>query len=167
VYAENLAVLSALGIPNSETRDTILIDLGVGHIQECERRIASHLGVVAWRQSLEPGASSKVVLKSDIRWQVGAGVESARSLAIIPLLESVLEHPVGTGLGSLEAASCAVAGIVDAVAEEEIDFGDNTSDIDAREVTDTSTLVGRSLEVWELVLSDPPFADGVIVILVA
>jgi len=106
-------------------------------------------------------------LKSDIRGQVGAGVESAGSLAIIPLLESVLEYPVGAGLGSLEAASCAVAGIVDAVAEEEIDFGDNTSDIDAREVSDTSTLVGRSLEVWELVLGDLPFADGVVVILVS
>ena len=163
----DLTVLSALGIPNSETRNTILVDLGVGHIQECERRIASLLGVVAWRQSLEPGASSKVVLKSDIRWQVGAGVESTRSLAIIPLLKSVLKYPVGTGLGSLETAGCAVTGIVDAVAEEEIDFGDNTSDIDAREVTDTPTLVGRSLEVWELVLCDLPCTDGVIVILVA
>jgi len=167
VYAENLAVLSALGIPNSETRDTIFVNLGVGHIQECKRRIASLLGVVAWRESLEPGASSKVVLKSNIRWQVGAGVESARSLAIIPLLESVLEHPVSAGLGSLEAASCAVAGIVDAVAKEEVDFGDNTGDIDAREVSDTSTVVGRSLEVWELVLGDLPSADGVVVILVA
>lgn len=106
-------------------------------------------------------------MKSHIRWQVGARVQSARALAIIALLKSVLEHPISAGLGSLKAASCAVAGIVDAVAEEEIDFGDNTSDIDTREVSDTSTIVGRSLEVWELVLGDLPFADGVIVILVA
>jgi len=167
VYSLNLAVLPALGIPHSETRDTIFVDLCVGLIQESERRISTRLGVVAWRESLEAGASSKIVLKSDVQGQVGAGVQGARTLAIISCLEGVLEDPVGAGCRGLETALCAVAGIVDSVAEEEIDFGDNTSDIDAGEVSDASTIVGRCLEVGELVLGDLPLADGVIVVLVA
>lgn len=166
MYAANLAVLSTLGIPDSKPGNAILVHLGVRRIQECEWCITSLLGVVAWRQGLESGASSKIVLKSDIRWQIRAGIQGARSLSIISLLESVLEHPVGAALGSLEAACCAVARTVYSIAEEEIDFGDDTSDIDAGEVSDTATLVRGGLKVWELVLCDLPAADGVVIVFV-
>jgi len=163
----NLAVLSALGIPHSETRDTIFVDLCVGQIQESERRISTSLGVVAWRESLEASASSESVFKSDVQRQVGAGVQGARTLSIISLLECMLKNPVGAGCGSLEAASGAVAGTVYPIAEEEVDFSHNTSDVDTWEVTDAAALVGWCLKVWELVSGDLPFANGVIVVSVA
>jgi len=106
-------------------------------------------------------------LKSDVLRQVGTGVQGARALAIIACLEGVLEDPVRAARGSLEAASGAVAGIVYSVAEEEIDFSNDTSDINTLEVSNASAIVGRRLEVWELVLGDLPFADGVIVVCVA
>jgi hypothetical protein len=44
---------------------------------------------------------------------------------------------------------------------------DNTGDINAREVADTSTLVGRSLQSRELMLGNFASADGIVVVFVS
>jgi len=68
----NLSILSALSISDSEARDTVLINLGVGYVQERKRSVASLLGIVCRQELLEPCASSNIVLKGDVRGQVWA-----------------------------------------------------------------------------------------------
>ena len=138
----NLAVLSALSIPDSKARDAILINLGVGRIQERKRSVASILGVVCRQELLEPLASSKIVLKSDVRGQVRARVKGTGSLSVIQAgCECVLEHPVGAGFWSVEAASHAIAGAVNAVLEVQVYLSDDTSDVDAGEVAHTAAVI--------------------------
>jgi len=79
----------------------------------------------------------------------------------------VLEDPVGAAGGGFETAGCAVAGGVDAVFVEKVYHSDNTSDINAREVADTSALVGRSLQSRELMLGNFASADGIVVVFVS
>lgn len=160
-----LAVLVLIGISDSESRDTISVGHRVCGIQECKRSIASLLRVVGRQELLETGASSKIILKCDVRRQVRARVKGAGSLSIIEASgESVLEHPVGAGFWCIEALSCAIAGVVDAVLEEKIDLGHDAGDVDAAEVANASTVIGRCLETGELMLGDLSFADRVVVI---
>lgn len=76
----------------------------------------------------------------------------------------MLEYPVGAAFWGLEAAGCAVAGIVDTVPEEEIDLGHNAGDVDAGEVANTSAIIGGGLEARELMLGDLSSADGIVVV---
>jgi len=78
----------------------------------------------------------------------------------------VLEHPIRAAGGRFEAARCAVAGTMYAVAEKKIDLGDDARHVDTGEVADTSAVIG-GLEVREVVLGDLPFADGVVGVAVA
>jgi len=136
-----LAVLAALDIPHGESRNAILVDLSTGGIKEGERSIASLLWVISLPNGHLTTASSEVVLQSDVQGEVGRGVQSARALVIISSLECVLEHPVGAARRCLQATCGAVAGVVDPVAEEEVDFGHNTSDINAREVSNAAAVL--------------------------
>lgn len=79
----------------------------------------------------------------------------------------MLEDPVGAAGGGFETAGCAVAGGVDAVFVVEVYHGDNTSDINAREVADTSAIIGRGLQTRELMLGNFAFADGIVVVFVS
>lgn len=118
-----------VGISDNESRDTKLVGLCAGGIQESKRSIAPLLRVVGRQELLEAGASVKIILKRDVRRQVGAGVKSTRSLSIIETCgESMLEHPVGAGFWCIEALGCAVAGVVDAVLEEQVDLGYDARD---------------------------------------
>lgn len=156
-----------VGIPDDEPRDTILVWLSVFDIQERKRSIAALLGVIGRKKKIEPSASSKVILQRDVGRQVWAGVQGAGSLSIIePSGKGVLEHPVCAGLGRFEAARCAVACIVYAVLEEQVDLCHNAGDVDAAEVAHASAFVGWGLEAGELVLGDLPFADRVLVVCV-
>jgi hypothetical protein len=160
-----LAVLVLVGIPDNESRDTIVVWLRVGGIQECQRSITSLLRIVGRQKLLEAGASVQVVLKRDVGRQVGAGVQRARSLPIIEARgEGMLEDPVGAGLGCVETLGCAVAGVVDAILEEEIDLRHDARDVDSAEIADAAAVVGGCLELWELMLGDLAAADGVVVV---
>jgi len=112
----------------------------------------------------EATALCQIVVESDSLGKVGAGVQRARALVVVNSGsgEGVLEDPVGAGLWTLEAGNGAVAGRVDAILEEEVDHGHDTSDIDGWEVSHTSSIVGWSLELRELVLGDLALADGVV-----
>jgi len=77
----HLAVLSSLGIPNCESRDTILIHLRIRRIQESQRCIASHLRVHA--NNVGAMAVRNVICERDVGRKVGAGVESARAQAAV------------------------------------------------------------------------------------
>ncbi len=138
--------------------------MGVVCVQEGKRSVASSLGIVAGQELLEALALGSIIRKSDVHRQVRAGIESARSLSTITGHEGVLENPVGAGFWCLEAASCAIAGALDAVTEEEVDLGHDTSDVDATVVADAAAIVGGCLESGEFALGDVSFADGVLVV---
>jgi len=166
MYGNYLAVLPLVGIANDEAGNTILVGELAVIIQEGKRGVTTLLWVVGGHQLLESGASTKVILKSDVGWEIRARVQGAGSLAIVTWQEGVLEDPVGAGCWCLKASSGAVAGGIDAILVEEIDLGHNTGDIDAREIADASTIVRWSLEVRELVLGDFALADRPVVVLV-
>jgi hypothetical protein len=83
LHVANLAVLSALGIPDSEARDTILVMLGIRLIQEGKSSISAGLRVVGGQQLLETSASSEIVLKGDVLGKVGRAVQGAGALSVI------------------------------------------------------------------------------------
>jgi len=159
---EYLAVLALVGIADSKARDAILIRHCPVDIQECERSVTALLSVHA--DGAEATALCQIVVKSDSLRKVGARVQRARALIAVNSGsgEGVLEDPVGAGLWAVEAGNGAVAGRVDAILAVEVDHGHDTSDIDAREVSHTSAIVGWSLELRELVLGDLALADGVV-----
>jgi len=163
---KHLAVLSLVDVADRKARDTILIGLGVVDIQEGERSITTLLSIHA--NNAKASALGQVVVESDTLGKVGAGVEGARALVVIDggASKGVLEDPVGAGLWSIEALGRAVAGGVDAILEVEVHHGNDTGDVDAREVSHTSAVVGRGLEIWELALCNFAFADRPVVVLI-
>jgi len=48
----------------------------------------------------------------------------------------------------------------------QVDHGNDTGDVDALEVSNTSSIVGWSLELRELSLGDLALADGIVIVLV-
>jgi hypothetical protein len=93
-------------------------------------------------------------------------LESARALVIINCgaSEGVFENPVGTSFGSIQTLSGAVAGRVDAIFVIQVDHGNDTGDVDAVEVSNTSSIVRWSLELREHPLGDLALADGVVIV---
>jgi hypothetical protein len=163
---EYLAVLALVDIADSETRDSICVRHSPVGVQECERSITALLSVHA--DNTEANTLIKVVVQSDVLGKVGAGVESARALVVINYGsdESVLKDPISTGLRTVETSSGTVAGRVDAILVVKVDHGNDTSDIDALEVTNTSSILGWCLELRELPLGNLALADGVVIVLV-
>lgn len=133
-------------------------------VQECERSITTLLSVHV--NKAEANTLVQVVVESDTLRKVGAGVESARALVVIDCRtsEGVFEDPVGASFGPVETLSCAVAGRVDAIFVIQVDHGHDTGDIDALEVSNTSSIVGWGLELRELPLGDLALADGVVIV---
>jgi len=163
---EYLAVLALVGIADSEARDSI----GVGHspvdVQECKRSVTALLSVHA--NNTEANTLVKVVVQSDTLGKVRAGVQSAGALVVIDCGsgESVFEDPVGARLRSLQTSTSTVAGRVDAILVVKVDHGNDTSDVDAPEVADTSSIVGWCLELREFAFRDLALADSIVVVLV-
>jgi len=114
--------------------------------------------------SAKARALCQIVVESDSHGKVGARVQCARALVVVNSGsgESVLEDPIGAGLGAVEAGNGAVAGRIDAILVEEVHHGHDTSDIDAWEISHTSSIVVWSLELREHVLGDLALADGVV-----
>jgi len=124
------------------------------------------LGVHA--DGAEARALCQIVVKSDSLGKVGAGVQCARALVVVNSGsgEGVLEDPIGTGLGPFKTSNGAVTGRVDSILVVEVDHGNDTSDVNSREITDTSSVVAWCLQLRELVLGDFTLANGVVVIFV-
>lgn len=76
----------------------------------------------------------------------------------------MFENPVGAGFGTFQTSSGAVAGRVDAILVVKVDHGNNTSDVDAPEIADTSSIVGWCLELREFALRDLVLADSIVVV---
>jgi hypothetical protein len=164
---EYLAELALQGVTDGKARDPIVVRHRPVDVQECLRSITALLSIHA--HNTEAGAVVQVVVESDTLGEIGAGVESAGALVVIDggSNEGVLEDPVGTSLGSLEAGADTVAGVVDAILVVEIDHGHDTSDINAREVADAATIIRWSLQLRERVLGDLSLADGVVVVVIS
>jgi len=79
----------------------------------------------------------------------------------------VLVDPVGAGEGAGQTGGDTVAGAVDAVFGVEVDFGDDTSHIDALVVAHTTALSVRYREIWKSLDSDVVLADGTLISLSA
>jgi len=158
--------LVLVGITDSEAGDTIGICHSTVDVQECERSITALLSVHA--NNAKANTLVQVVIESNTLGKVGAGVESARALVIINCgaSEGVFENPVGTSFGSIQTLSGAVAGRVDAIFVIQVDHGNDTGDVDAVEVSNTSSIVRWSLELREHPLGDLALADGVVIVLV-
>jgi len=73
----------------------------------------------------------------------------------------VLEDPVGASLRSIQTLNGTVAGRFDPIFEIKVDHGHYPSNIDRWEIADAASIVGRGLELGELVLGDSSLADGV------
>jgi hypothetical protein len=130
-------------------------------IQEGEGSGASILRVLG--KKIEVNTSGQIVREGDVGGKVGRWVQCARALAAVKsLVKGVLVDPVSASEGGLEALDGAVASTFDAVIEEEVDFSDNTSHIDASIVANAATLdIIGNLEV-EFVLGNLVLAYGAI-----
>jgi len=162
----HLAVLTSRSVADSKAGDTVLVWLGVELIQESERSIATLLSVHP--DNSKASAVVQVVVESDTLGEVGAGVKSARALVIIDgsSNEGMLKHPIRTSFWPIQTLCSTIACRVDAILEVEVDHGNDTGDIDTREVADTATIIGWSLELRELVLGDLALADSPVFVLV-
>lgn len=116
----------------------------------------------------ETNALVKVVVESNTLGKVGAAVQSARALVVIDCgtSEGVLEDPVGAGVWSLETGNGTITSRVDAIFMEQVDHGNDASDVHAWEVTDAPSIIRWGLELRELILGDLSLADGVVVVTV-
>jgi hypothetical protein len=163
---EYLAVLALVGIADSEARDSIVIRHSPGGVQERKRSITALLSVHA--NNTEANTLVEVVVQSDAHGKVRAGVQSAGALVVIDCGsgESVFIDPVGARLWAIQTSNGTVAGRVDAILVVKVDHGNNTGDVDAPEVTDTSSIVGWCLELREFPLRDLALADSVVIVLV-
>ena len=158
-----LAVLLASLVLSHEARNTIRILNSVCRIAERERCTASRLWVICGLELIESSAAGEIVCERDVRWQVGARVESAGALAAVEgRHEGVLVDPVGAREGTVQALRDAVAGAVDAIAGVEVDFCHNASHVNASEVADAARLVLRDHEIREFLGVDLIFADGAV-----
>lgn len=110
----------------------------------------------------------KVVVQSDTLGKVRAGVQSAGALVVIDCGsgESVFKDPVGARLRTIQTSDGTVAGRIDAILVVKVDHGNGTSDVDAPEVADTSSIVGWRLELREFPLCDLALADSIVIVLV-
>ena len=163
---EYLAVLALVDIADSEARDPIGVRHSAVDVQEGKRSVTALLSVHA--NNTEANTLVKVVVQSDTLGKVRAGVQSAGALVVIDCgsSESVFEDPVGASLRTIQTSNGTVAGRVDAILVVKVDHGNDTSDVDAPKVADTSSIVGWRLELRELPLRDLALADSVVVVLV-
>jgi hypothetical protein len=164
---EYLAVLALVDIADSEARDSIVVRHSPVDVQERKRSVTALLSVHA--NNAEANTLVKVVVQSDTFGKVRAGVQSAGALVVVDCGsdESVFEDPVGASLRTIQTSNGTVAGRVDAILVVKVDHGNDTSDVDAPEVADTSSIVGWCLELREFALGDLALADSVVVVLVA
>jgi len=164
---EYLAVLALVDIADSEARDSIGIRHSPVDVQERKRSVTALLSVHA--NNTEANTLVKVVVQSDALGKVRAGVKSAGALVVIDRGsdESVFIDPVGACFRTIQTSNGTVAGGVDAILVVKVDHGNDTSDVDAPEVADTSSIVGWCLELREFPLRDLALADSVVVVLVA
>jgi len=161
----DLAVLALEGIADSEAGDTVLVWLSAVDVQEGQGSVASGLRIHPERR--EAGAAGEIVGECDARWEVGGGIECARSLSAIKRWdESVLEDPVGASGWVVETLGSAVAGAFDTVLEVQVLHGHDPGDVDTGEVAHATSIRSGSLKLRELPLGDLARADSVVLVLV-
>ena len=157
--SQTLTVLLAIGILRHKARDTMHVWDRIVHIFEGERRTAAHLRVLG--KKIDVNASGQIVRERDVGGKVGRGVQCAGALAAVKsLVKGMLVDPVGARERAGKTGGDAVAGGFDAVAEEEVDFGDDAGHVDALVVADAAGFVVRDQEVGEGGGVDFIFADG-------